>query len=340
MYPTLNKSRPFSRLLLYAFIACLATVVIIPSDELSILIPLLYFLFATLIVLRQSQVQKRKSLILWAITYIIIGLLDGAFLNFFWRSVVLMILPILFGLWQRSWLHEKREIAAFALLFIAPLVLLFVGSLPLEDIHPAFVFLLVGTLIGFLGFYLVTAGRMRLLPLFAFVVVATIGIAMGIPNAIAYSGSHSTATKTPLAQGTFVDAAGRQFSVSDFKGKVVVLDFWFKGCGLCFEKFPQFQKLVDAHKGANTIFATVNVPMEDDTANKIQNLELLRKYSFQKWALKQGTIEEVRHYIDGYPVFMVFDKQGQLRYNGSLFIGRQYLVNNVEDLLAKLKQEP
>ena len=325
--------------LLWGFVVSLALVLLFPIEKLVLLTPLAYFLFAAVFVWKHKEIQKRKILILWAIAYIIIGLLDGAFLSFFWRSVVLLILPILFGLQQRSWLYEKREIAAFALLFIAPLVLLFAGFLHLEDIHPASVFLLIGTLAGFGGFYLVTANRMRLLPLIALVAIAMIGIAMGIPNAMAYSGSHSTATKTPLAQGTFVDAAGKQFSISDFKGKIVVLDFWFKGCSICFEEFPQFQKLVNTHKGDNAVFATVGVPMEDDTANKIQNLELLQKYSFPKWALKQGTIEQISPYIDGYPVFMVFDKQGQLRYNGGLYMGRQYLVNNIEDLLAKLEQE-
>ena len=338
MFPSSFKSSRYAPLL-WVFLISLATLLVFQIEKLTLFLPLLYFVFAAVFVWKHKEIQQRKNLIGWAVVYILVGILDGAFLTFFWRSVVLLLLPVLFGLWQRSRLTGKGEIAAVGSLFTAPMVLLWLGSLPLEEVVAVVAFLAFGSLAGFFGFWLVTAGRARLLPLAAFMGSAIAGIAIGIPNVMAYTSTNALHAHTPLTQSTFVNAAGTPFSMEKLKGEVVVLDFWFTGCSVCFEKFPEFEALANKHQKEQVVFATVNVPLPEQAATKFQNLDLLRKYPFQKWVLQSGTTDNIRPYINGYPFFMVFDKEGKLRSNGGLFRGRQYLVNNIEDLLAKLEKE-
>lgn len=66
-----------------------------------------------------------------------------------------------------------------------------------------------------------------------------------------------------------------------WKGKVVLLDFWFTGCGVCFEKFPKVQYLYDKYKG-NPSFAlfAIDKPVEVDTVGQAFAMLDRRGYSF------------------------------------------------------------
>jgi peroxiredoxin len=43
----------------------------------------------------------------------------------------------------------------------------------------------------------------------------------------------------------FQDAAGTTFSLSDFRGKLVMLNFWTSWCGYCVEELPNIQQIYD-----------------------------------------------------------------------------------------------
>ena len=47
---------------------------------------------------------------------------------------------------------------------------------------------------------------------------------------------------------TFVDVDGKPLKLSDFRGKVVMLDFWATWCGPCMDLVPHERGLVADHK--------------------------------------------------------------------------------------------
>ncbi len=59
------------------------------------------------------------------------------------------------------------------------------------------------------------------------------------------------------------DPEGRTWKLSDFKGKVVLLNFWATWCDSCKEENPSLQKLIDAEKG-NEALAFISVLYRDD----------------------------------------------------------------------------
>jgi len=53
-------------------------------------------------------------------------------------------------------------------------------------------------------------------------------------------------------------------SLSDYKGKVVLLTFWFPGCGPCRGEFPHFETVMDKFKGKDVAYIGINVFPEQD----------------------------------------------------------------------------
>ncbi len=55
-------------------------------------------------------------------------------------------------------------------------------------------------------------------------------------------------------------------SLSDYKGKVVLLTYWFPGCGPCRGEFPHFENVVKKFKGRNDfVYLGINIaPDQDD----------------------------------------------------------------------------
>ncbi len=75
---------------------------------------------------------------------------------------------------------------------------------------------------------------------------------------------------------TLKDYDGNDVSLSDYRGKIVILNFWASWCGPCREEMPDFQKIQDNitadGEGADTVILAVNMTdgqyETKDTASK------------------------------------------------------------------------
>jgi thiol-disulfide isomerase/thioredoxin len=60
---------------------------------------------------------------------------------------------------------------------------------------------------------------------------------------------------------------GNRISNQTFEDKILVLDFWNTGCGICFKKFPILDSVQKAFKADSVVrFYAINIPMEQDSA--------------------------------------------------------------------------
>jgi thiol-disulfide isomerase/thioredoxin len=53
-------------------------------------------------------------------------------------------------------------------------------------------------------------------------------------------------------------------SLADLKGKVVLLTYWFPGCGPCRGEFPNFQNVINRFKGKDVAYIGINISPEQD----------------------------------------------------------------------------
>ncbi|MBK8607956.1 MAG: TlpA family protein disulfide reductase [Chitinophagaceae bacterium] len=53
-------------------------------------------------------------------------------------------------------------------------------------------------------------------------------------------------------------------SLNDYKGKVVLLTYWFPGCGPCRGEFPHFENVVKNFKGKDFVYLGINILGDQD----------------------------------------------------------------------------
>ena len=78
------------------------------------------------------------------------------------------------------------------------------------------------------------------------------------------SGENAYADGKPAPQFTLPDINGKEISLNDFKGKMVLIDCWATWCGPCVKGLPKFNALREKYKGKNIEFICVSV--DEDVA--------------------------------------------------------------------------
>ncbi len=100
-----------------------------------------------------------------------------------------------------------------------------------------------------------------------------------------------------------------KLSLTDLRGKVTLLTFWFPGCSPCKDEFPHFQAVVDSFKEDSLAYIGINVlPLEDGHVlpfienNKFSFIPLRGSLSFA--GEKYG--------VGGFPGNFLIDKEGKI----------------------------
>ena len=125
--------------------------------------------------------------------------------------------------------------------------------------------------------------------------------------------------------------------MADFKGKVVVLDFWGTWCGPCREELPIFQRVYEQYRSRDVVFYGVNWERTgpgQDPKKLVRDYMAKFNYSFPV-VLDHDRNAQVAYNIEAFPTVFLIDKTGQVRYrNVGLAPGiEQILTDQIESLL-------
>lgn len=133
------------------------------------------------------------------------------------------------------------------------------------------------------------------------------------------------------------DLDGKEMKLSDYRGKVVMLDFWAFWCGPCVSMFPHNRELVEKYK--NRPFAIVGVNA-DRTKGDISNG--LRQHKITWRSFDDGTVGNKivsKLAIRAFPTMMLIDGNGVIR---KIIVGAgpqntQVLDKTIAELVKELE---
>ncbi|RLT81000.1 TlpA family protein disulfide reductase [Bacteroides acidifaciens] len=133
-----------------------------------------------------------------------------------------------------------------------------------------------------------------------------------------------------LANDYFLyDEKGDTLFLSQLKGKIVLLDFWSNGCGVCWEKFPMMQDLYDKYKNENVFIAGVFVEKKEGEYE--ENMKKFScKYTFPIFKVSKDASLVKDLSVKRFPSLAVLDTDGVFRGFGNIEIVIK-MFNNMVD---------
>lgn len=137
--------------------------------------------------------------------------------------------------------------------------------------------------------------------------------------------------RLPAPDFALKDLDGKTVHLSDYKGKVVLLDFWATSCGPCRIEIPWFTEIQRAKKDQG--FEVLGVSL-DDGWEDVKPFLIAKKVNYR---IVLGNDETTHAYggIDAIPTTLLIDKKGNI---ASIHIGlgsKKEFESSIDALLVE-----
>jgi len=163
--------------------------------------------------------------------------------------------------------------------------------------------------------------------IFLVIIIMAVGALRSAPG----GGGGGGASKYELAPDfTLTDITGYEFSLSDYRGKVVILDFFAIHCPACEGQVDELKKVwAKFHDGLYIISISVD-PSDTD--------EALRHYASEHgilWRVARDTAGVGEAYDIRYlPTLVIIDREGYIRHRHEGLTSSDVLIGEVSELLG------
>jgi thiol-disulfide isomerase/thioredoxin len=136
----------------------------------------------------------------------------------------------------------------------------------------------------------------------------------------------------PMAPGfSLTDINGARLTLSDYKGKVVLLDFWASWCGPCRIEIPWFVEMQEKYRDQG--FAVLGVAMQD-TPEAVNSFYQQFRLNYPV-AMGDAKLAALYGGIYGLPTSFVIGRDGRIYSQHSGTTGATIFQSEIEQLLAE-----
>jgi peroxiredoxin len=127
------------------------------------------------------------------------------------------------------------------------------------------------------------------------------------------------------------DVDGRAVQLSDFRGKVVLLNFWATWCGPCKIEIPWFVEFERKHRGEG--FAVIGISMDDDGWNSVKPFMADAGINYRV-LMGNDSIAQLYGGVDSIPITFVIDRAGRIAATHVGLVSKKDYERDLEQVIS------
>jgi len=132
---------------------------------------------------------------------------------------------------------------------------------------------------------------------------------------------------------TLTDTSGKKITLSELRGKVVLVEFWATWCPPCKDAVPEMNKVYEKYKNKDVQVLAISVDQGGDVASK------LNSFAKEHWVNYPVLIDDkkvnVSYGVANVPVAFIIDKEGKIakKHVGFMEELSERISRDIEELL-------
>jgi len=148
--------------------------------------------------------------------------------------------------------------------------------------------------------------------------------------------SRAAMSRSPLPQTApdFIlkDASGTDFRLSDYRGRVVLLNFWATWCAPCKAEIPWFEEFQKAY--ASRGLAVIGISMDEDGWKVVQPYKEATRINY-RIAIGDDALAQKYGGVTSLPETFLIDRDGRIAGRHIGIVGKSDYESEIVQLLAK-----
>ncbi len=166
--------------------------------------------------------------------------------------------------------------------------------------------------------------------------------AVSITGCSEYSSTVKAAVKAenerkPAPDFNLKDADGKPVKLSDYRGKVVLLNFWATWCGPCKIEIPWFMDFEQTYKDKN--FAVLGISLDEDGWDAVKPYIQQKKINYRVM-IGTETVAQMYGDVDSLPTTFLIDREGRVAAVHIGLVSKSDYTHDIVDLLGAPQPEP
>jgi peroxiredoxin len=134
----------------------------------------------------------------------------------------------------------------------------------------------------------------------------------------------------PAPNFTLTNLAGQPVALFDYRGKIVLVNFWATWCPSCLSELPDYEQLYQQHGGPRGDFVILGVNLQEGQG-QVEDYATGLGLTFPVLLDTAGSVTTRQYQVTGMPASLIIDRQGLIFY-------RHIGPMSVETLQAKLAE--